>query len=376
MAWARLRTRSGSWRLRPVRGFTPKIWPHGFWVAPGLFLGRQPHPVSGEPREVSVMLYSRSAVPSQRDKVTRGPVAGNDTDHRREGSYNVVADELDQIFQDREDVLPLGGAGIAKAYLDGDLCVWVRFKLGGGVSQAETWLAVFQRLRPDFGDTAKGISAYVRVVDVVDPGLGRSHRGGDDKLVAVLVDDVQAVEPVEASTDVRAVVRLHRVERVSDVIPDGQGQSWSFDPSARIDGGLFVLDRECDVARLLPTGANELTGEVVQHAPQVVDAVPEHDDNRVGDSGRVAGVVRVVETIGVDLHLEGVNVAFGECGKLIPEDIEVSLCSPHFEASGVETGRLRPLHTTATICLKRHASFPTPASRAPASAAVWLVRSA
>ena len=163
----------------------------------------------------------------------------------------------------------------------------------------------------------------------------------------MLISDVQIVKKGKAAANQRSVVRLYSVEHLPDVGSHVDVETWLLRPVLPDAIPPFENGKE-SLIRIVPLQPGELTGEVIEGASQIVDAVPEHSGERVGNRWGVDGVVDVLKALALDLGNEGVEVTVRDTLQQPVQSLAVTLCPPHFEIRGVEIGRLRQVHATTS----------------------------
>lgn len=256
----------------------------------------------------------------------------------------VALDEPDEIIDDGEDATPRRWPSIPEDYLHGHLQVWVYLELGGGVSEGDAWLGVFERLVNHSRHPSPVLST--RRASALDELHCRASSGsGDDEHGAVLISDVQIVKKGKPSSNRRSAVRLYAVEHLPDVGPYVDIETWLLRPVLSDAIPLFE-DGEGGAVGIVPLQPSQLAREMIERTSQVMDAIPEHGHKRIGNGGRIDGVIDVLKAIRLDLGDEGVKVTIRDHLQHVVQSLAVTLCPPHLEIHGVEIGRLRRVHAT------------------------------
>lgn len=241
-----------------------------------------------------------------------------------------------KLVEGEEYMVAGEGFSDTELYVRHEAQVWIGLKLRLGVDDHAYYLAVFERLA---GPDRLGLGRFWPVGVNQRGGGGARHRDGDDR--PVLVDVVEITEGVESVMQVPSVVRLYRVEGLSDVFghpPADLGELTS-SPSPRRSG----QDREARaVGGLVAAHAHELVGEVVERRAEVVQAVP--DDGAPGriEDRRVLRPVDVAASVGV--HFDG-GRAYAHWKRLPKCALQLGLVTlrpVQLDLDAVQAGQLPP----------------------------------
>jgi hypothetical protein len=104
------------------------------------------------------------------------------------------------------------------------------------------------------------------------------------------------------------------------------------------------MDREVHVVDSVEaTDPDEVAGEVIQSAVQVVDTVAELGEKRVRHGVRMDRVIRVLECTFFHFGFKAVQSDLTYRSEFDVESLLMALCPPHLEVYGMQIGRLRPL---------------------------------
>lgn len=230
---------------------------------------------------------------------------------------NDPVDQMRKLMEKWDNRLTLDNLRLAERYLEGGLEIHVHIRVFAVVNvDATDFCAVLKNCKPlsasaaglgHDGHALGGLLGGV-VLDPANHGGATAERSNEQE--AVFVDVVKLVKFPE---DI--IATLVRLERVEDAY---RSRRHSLYFSGRV-GFVFGSSLEdgkagpvAPRARRSTVGQNQLPGQMVKTAPQVVQNLPDQQGDGPGDTGADLHPIDLISGLRVYLDSESIRVTFAE----------------------------------------------------------------
>lgn len=275
----------------------------------------------------------------------------------------IRARSLKKVPEDTFKLFPGQWHSAAERYRRGESQVWVWLRERRVIEGDRDYLVVFDRLsresHPHVLDA--GIAD-----DCISGGVGPANDGGRCDELSVFVEDVQVrqvVEDLPHAVGLHSVVRLYLLDHAECFWGNATGNPQRLCTPYERDasGGLAGPDGEVGVGSWLASvGNNELPGQMIKGASEIVDTIPCNESPSVVVSRRMISPEDVLRSVVLDLGDESIGITFDSSIEIPLEFVEMDIRTLDLDVNAVERGDLPAPLATHSLPLEEDAQAERP----------------